>query len=72
MGTALDFAFDETRAFENLDVLRGRGQRHCEWFRKTRNGLFPVSQFAEHGTARGIGEGMEDAIEGYVFNHLVE
>ena len=66
-------ARDETRVFEDAQMLDEAGQRHSEGIRQLSDRAFPLPQSCKHGTARGIGQRAEYGIEpnGTIVNHMV-
>ena len=57
------FSVHERGLFENLQVLGNGGERDAERFSKTRNGCRAADEAVEDRTARGISEGVEEAID---------
>jgi hypothetical protein len=74
MDAAKHLARDEAGAFERLDVLGRRRQRHAQRLGQLANGLLALRQAMEHLPPRRVTQGVEDGIElGFVkFNHVVE
>ena len=60
---ALPLGPDEAGRFEHVEMLRERGQGHLERLGKAAHRLRPARQPLDHRHARGIGKGVEHAIE---------
>ena len=63
---------DQAGAFEHVEMLEHRRQRHGERFRQRRDGKFTrFAQARQHGTPGRVRERREDAVEemGLIVNH---
>ncbi len=71
---AADFAPQEPRSFERLDVFRCRRERDFERLRKLAHRFFAFRKIAEHAPARFVSKRMKDQVERgcLLFNHVVE
>ena len=54
---------DQAALLEQMDVLHEGRQRHVERLRQFADARRPLAQPPQHGPARGIGQGLEDAVE---------
>ena len=60
-------------AFEDLDVLRRRGQRHVERLRELAHGQLAVGQSPEHRAPRVMSQRVKHRVHaGPILNHVVE
>lgn len=76
VNAAVDLAAQQAGGFQNSQVLGDRGKRDVEWFGKFADGGLSLRETGEDGAARGIGEGVEDAIDSgalrrRIVNHMV-
>jgi len=63
---------DEPSALEHAQVLADRRERHGERPGQLAHGVLALGQACHDRAARGVGEGVEDAVEGTgLVNHLV-
>ena len=71
--TAVDFALEQTRRFENTDVFGDGWEGEWKWFGEFSDGGFALRQAGKNGAAGGIGEGGEGGVErsGLIVNHMV-
>ena len=74
MGAPAHLALDQAGAFKNLDVLRGRRQRHGERLGKLADGALAGGEFEQHAPAGGVAQRVEDGgqLGRQQFNHVVE
>lgn len=71
---AADLAtFDESRFFEDAEMLDEAGQRHRKGIGQCADRAFSVAQPRQHRTPRGIGERGKDGVQMRlsILNHLV-
>jgi hypothetical protein len=74
---AVDFAVEQSRGFEDAQVLGNGGQRDVEGSGKFGDGSFAAGQPRENGAPCGIGKRPERGIEraivagSGIFNHMV-
>ena len=54
---------DQAAVLEEMDVLHEGRQRHVERLRQFADARGPLAQPPQHRPARGIGQGLEDAVE---------
>ena len=77
MDAAVDFAVEQSRGFEDAQVLGNGGQRDVEGSGKFGDGSFAAGQPRENGAPCGIGKRPERGIEraivagSGIFNHMV-
>ena len=74
MGAPAHLAPNQAGAFQRLDVLGCRGERHGEGLRQLPDGALPVGQVPKHIAPGRVAKRVEDGIEpGRIkFNHVVE
>lgn len=60
---ALFLCGDELAIFQKLHMLNNGGQSHVQWRRDLADRFRTRSQLLDNGAPRGVGEGVEDAVE---------
>ena len=73
MRSTSDLALDNAGAFQKLDVLRNRRQRHIELRRKLANVVRPSRKKAYNLATRRARQRLKNTVEAIllIFNHLV-
>src|SRR5262249_19698048 len=74
MRAPLHLAADQASAFQNLDVLGGRRERHRKWLREFAHRPLAGREVAQHLPPRGVAERVKDGIhlECLKLNHVVK
>ena len=60
MGAPTHLAADQSGAFQHLDVLRGRRERHGKRLRKLADGSLAGGEFEKHSSASGVAQRVKD------------
>ena len=63
MGAPAHLALDQSGAFQDLDVLRGRRERHGEGLRELADRSLAGGEFEQHAPARRVAERVEDVAQ---------
>jgi hypothetical protein len=73
VNTAIDFAFEQARGFQDAHVFRDRWQRNAEGPRKFRDHGFALREADQNRAARGVCKRAKRSIQrhGRIVNHTV-
>ena len=63
MGASAHLTLDQSGAFQDLDVLRGRRERHGEGLCELADGSLAGGELDQHAPARRVAERMKDGSE---------
>ena len=65
-------AADKAGGFQRLHMLGSAGEAHLEGGGKLADAALATGEGVQHASPGRIGEGVEDGVEGLLFNHKVE